>query len=222
MNSNRTNRSWRLRQRPEGVIDENDLELVTDEIPEIQEGQVLAKTIYFSLDPTNRIWMSDIDQYMEPVEIGDIMRAGGSLAIVEESKVPHVKVGDIVQGGMVLDCLSILNNFNSCFSRPTLHFKTSKEMHFVRKKSYMAHYGNSCISNGFYDIRSFFAKLQFECVHPTFFHHFYSILYGFFFSRVRAIRHRGDSHCIWCTITHCEDMHNHLVDGDLQRILVAV
>ena len=100
MNSNRTNRSWRLRQRPEGVIDEDDLELVTDEIPEIQEGQVLAKTIYFSLDPTNRIWMSDIDQYMEPVEIGDIMRAGGSLAIVEESKVPHVKVGDIVQGGM--------------------------------------------------------------------------------------------------------------------------
>ena len=100
MNSNRTNRSWRLRQRPEGVVGENDLELVTDEIPEIQEGQVLAKTIYFSLDPTNRIWMSDIDQYMEPVEIGDIMRAGGSLAIVEESKVPHVKVGDIVQGGM--------------------------------------------------------------------------------------------------------------------------
>lgn len=100
MNSNRTNRSWRLRQRPEGIIDENDLELVTDEIPEIQEGQVLAKTIYFSLDPTNRIWMSDIDQYMEPVEIGDIMRAGGSLAIVEESKVPHVKAGDIVQGGM--------------------------------------------------------------------------------------------------------------------------
>ena len=100
MNSNRTNRSWRLRQRPEGIIDENDLELVTDEIPEIQEGQVLAKTIYFSLDPTNRIWMSDIDQYMEPVEIGDIMRAGGSLAIIEESKVPHVKVGDIVQGGM--------------------------------------------------------------------------------------------------------------------------
>jgi len=28
------------------------------------------------------------------------MRAGGSLAIVEESKAPHVNVGDIVQGGM--------------------------------------------------------------------------------------------------------------------------
>ena len=100
MNSNRTTRSWRLRRRPDGIINENDLELVTEEIPEITEGQILAKTIYFSLDPTNRIWMSDIDQYMEPVEIGDIMRAGGSLAIVEDSKVSHIKVGDIVQGGM--------------------------------------------------------------------------------------------------------------------------
>ena len=100
MNSNRTTRSWRLRRRPEGIINENDLELVTEEIPEITEGQILAKTIYFSLDPTNRIWMSDIDQYMEPVEIGDIMRAGGSIAIVEDSKVSRIKVGDIVQGGM--------------------------------------------------------------------------------------------------------------------------
>ena len=44
--------------------------------------------------------MSDIDQYMEPVEIGDVMRAGGSLAVVEETKVSHIKVGDIIQGGM--------------------------------------------------------------------------------------------------------------------------
>ena len=50
MNSNRTTRSWRLRRRPDGVINENDLELVTEEIPEISEGQILAKTIYFSLD----------------------------------------------------------------------------------------------------------------------------------------------------------------------------
>ena len=76
MNSNRTTRSWRLRRRPDGIINENDLELVTEEIPEITEGQILAKTIYFSLDPTNRIWMSDIDQYMEPVEIGDIVQGG--------------------------------------------------------------------------------------------------------------------------------------------------
>ena len=100
MNSNRLNRSWKLKRRPEGVINEKDLELVSEEVPQITDGQVLAKTIYFSLDPTNRIWMSDIDQYMEPVEIGDVMRAGGSLAVVEETKVSHIKVGDIIQGGM--------------------------------------------------------------------------------------------------------------------------
>ena len=61
---------------------------------------ILLGTIYFSLDPTNRIWMSDVDQYMEPVEIGDIMRAGGSIAIVEDSNVDGVSVGDIIQGGM--------------------------------------------------------------------------------------------------------------------------
>ena len=100
MNSNRLNRSWKLKRRPKGIINEKDLELVSEEVPQITDGQILAKTIYFSLDPTNRIWMSDIDQYMEPVEIGDVMRAGGSLAVVEETKVSHIKVGDIIQGGM--------------------------------------------------------------------------------------------------------------------------
>ena len=77
-NSNRTYKSWRLNTRPSGEIKNSDLELVDDVIPEISKNEILVRTIYFSLDPTNRIWMSDVDQYMEPVEIGDIMRAGGS------------------------------------------------------------------------------------------------------------------------------------------------
>ncbi|GIS06052.1 MAG: hypothetical protein CM15mP109_08080 [Candidatus Dadabacteria bacterium] len=85
-NSNHTFKSWRLNKRPVGEIKNSDLSLVEEDIPHINDNEVLARTIYFSLDPTNRIWMSDVDQYMEPVEIGDIMRAGGSIAIVEESK----------------------------------------------------------------------------------------------------------------------------------------
>jgi len=98
--SNRTFKSWRLKERPLGEIKTTDLELVDDVIPEIKANEVLVRTIYFSLDPTNRIWMSDVDQYMEPVEIGDIMRAGGSLAVVEESNVEGVNIGEVVQGGM--------------------------------------------------------------------------------------------------------------------------
>ena len=99
-NSNHTFKSWRLNTRPVGEIKNSDLSLIEEDIPEINVNEVLARTIYFSLDPTNRIWMSDVDQYMEPVEIGDIMRAGGSIAVVEESNVKDVSVGDIIQGGM--------------------------------------------------------------------------------------------------------------------------
>ena len=99
-NSNHTYKSWRLNTRPVGEIKNTDLTLVEEDIPEINDNEILARTIYFSLDPTNRIWMSDVDQYMEPVEIGDIMRAGGSIAIVEESNSNDVSVGDIIQGGM--------------------------------------------------------------------------------------------------------------------------
>ena len=93
-NSNHTFKSWRLNKRPVGEIKNSDLSLVEEDIPQINDNEVLARTIYFSLDPTNRIWMSDVDQYMEPVEIGDIMRAGGSIAIVEESKTKE-KIDDI-------------------------------------------------------------------------------------------------------------------------------
>ena len=95
------------------------------------QGQILAKTIYFSLDPTNRIWMSDIDQYMEPVEIGDIMRAGGSLAVVEESKAPLIKAGDIVQGGNAWRLARVLYNSwrrGCCYSNGRIY--TFDSAHF--------------------------------------------------------------------------------------------
>jgi hypothetical protein len=91
----RTNRQWVLRRRPEGAIRDGDLELVETPVGAVPEAHVLVRTIYLSLDPTNRIWMSDMDQYMPPVEIGQVMR-GGSLGVVEESRDPNVPVGSIV------------------------------------------------------------------------------------------------------------------------------
>ena len=91
----RMNRQWLLKRRPEGDIAEGDLAFVETPLPETPDGHVLVRTLYLSLDPTNRIWMSDMDQYMPPVEIGDVMR-GGAVGVVEESKDPNVKVGAIV------------------------------------------------------------------------------------------------------------------------------
>jgi hypothetical protein len=91
----RKNRQWRLKRRPEGAIADGDLEFVETSVPDLPDGHVLVRTIYLSLDPTNRIWMSDMDQYMPPVEIGEVMR-GGTLGVVEESRDPSVPVGSVV------------------------------------------------------------------------------------------------------------------------------
>jgi NADPH-dependent curcumin reductase len=88
---------WRLRQRPNGNISNDDLEFVTEPMPQCGDGQVLVAVDYLSLDPTNRIWMSDMDQYMPPVGINDPMR-GGIAGLVIESKDTNLPVGTIVSG----------------------------------------------------------------------------------------------------------------------------
>lgn len=95
----RMNRQWVLKRRPEGNIREGDLELVTQPLPDLEEGQVLVRNIYLSLDPTNRIWMSDMDQYMPPVDIGAVMR-GGTIGVVEESRDPALPTGSRVIPGL--------------------------------------------------------------------------------------------------------------------------
>jgi hypothetical protein len=91
------NRQFRLAARPVGDIKESDFEYREEPIPSPKEGEVLVRAIYLSLDPTNRIWMSDVEQYMPPVEIGEVMR-GGIIGVVEESKNPSFKQGDLVSG----------------------------------------------------------------------------------------------------------------------------
>ena len=90
------NRQWRLIRRPKGNIGPEDLEFTDGLLPNLRDGDVLVRNIYLSLDPTNRIWMSDMDQYMPPVQIGDVMR-GTTLGVVETSKSDTLAPGDIVQ-----------------------------------------------------------------------------------------------------------------------------
>ena len=94
-----TNHQWILRRRPVGEIGPGDLEYVTRETAPLKDGEVLVRTVYLSLDPTNRIWMSDQDQYLPPVEVGDVMRGGG-IGVVEESRSASFPVGAVVNTGL--------------------------------------------------------------------------------------------------------------------------
>ena len=91
------NNAWKLASRPTGDIEQGDLEWVSETLVDPADGEICVRHVYLSLDPTNRIWMSDIDQYMPPVGIGDVMR-GGTLGIVEASKAHGYAVGDWVNG----------------------------------------------------------------------------------------------------------------------------
>lgn len=95
--SETVNRAYRLRQRPEGELADGDLELVSEEIPELADGQALVRTELLSLDPTNRIWMSDIKGYMPPVPLGAVMRGLG-IGEVVASRREDMPVGAKVSG----------------------------------------------------------------------------------------------------------------------------
>lgn len=89
--------AWVLKRRPTGRMSRDDFDWQTTELPDPADGQVLVRTVYLSLDPTNRIWASDQEQYMPPVELGEVMR-GGTLGVVEASANPEFEPGDVVQG----------------------------------------------------------------------------------------------------------------------------
>ncbi|HKZ73169.1 MAG TPA: NADP-dependent oxidoreductase, partial [Steroidobacteraceae bacterium] len=73
------------------------LRLTEGPVPEVPDGAYLVRNLYLSLDPTNRIWMTDMDQYLPPVPLGGVMR-GGTIGRVVESRAPAVPAGTIVQG----------------------------------------------------------------------------------------------------------------------------
>ncbi len=91
------NRRFLLSARPTGRIGAGTFKLSEEAIPDINDGEALVRVDWISLDPTNRMWISDMPSYLPPVGIGEVMRAAG-LGEVIESKNPNYPVGQTVQG----------------------------------------------------------------------------------------------------------------------------
>ena len=69
---NYINQFYRLKKRPHGLIEDGDFDLGEGGVAPLKDGEVLVKTEYISIDPSNRLWMSDKDQYLPPVKIGEV------------------------------------------------------------------------------------------------------------------------------------------------------
>ena len=101
------NKKWILKERPIGLVKDSDFELVSEELPAINEGEILIENIYLSFDPTQRSWLNDVPGYLPPVQIDEVVRSGG-IGRVIDSKNPDYKTGDLTFGlvGWQTHCLT--------------------------------------------------------------------------------------------------------------------
>lgn len=96
---NGQNRRFILRQRPTGLPTTSDIQLETQALAELGEGNVRVRNAYFSLDPAIRGWMDDTPSYLPPIEIGTAVRST-AVGEVVESRDSAFKPGDKVVGMM--------------------------------------------------------------------------------------------------------------------------
>jgi NADPH-dependent curcumin reductase CurA len=92
------NHRFELAARPVGMPKRTDWAYKEEPVREPGEREMLIKILYISLDPAMRGWMNEGKSYIAPVQIGEVMRAGG-LGRVTASKNPKFAVGDFVYGG---------------------------------------------------------------------------------------------------------------------------
>jgi NADPH-dependent curcumin reductase CurA len=97
MSPSPVNRQVRLASRPVGLPTRANWQIVDAPLPEPVAGGVLVKTLMLSLDPAMRGWMNEGRSYIEPVGIGEVMRAGGVGRVVASSA-PGFAAGDHVSG----------------------------------------------------------------------------------------------------------------------------
>ena len=91
------NRQVFLDNRPQGEAVAANFKLVGGQTPPLQDGEVLVKHHFLSLDPYMRGRMNDAKSYAAPQPLGQVMQ-GGTAGEVVESRSPKYQLGDKVVG----------------------------------------------------------------------------------------------------------------------------
>jgi NADPH-dependent curcumin reductase len=91
------NHQFRLAARPVGLPRRSDWNYTEEPVRDPGPGEVLVKVLFLSLDPAMRGWMNEGKSYIEPVKIGEVMRAFGAGRVIASNN-PSFSVGDHVTG----------------------------------------------------------------------------------------------------------------------------
>jgi NADPH-dependent curcumin reductase len=86
-----------MASRPTGWVTENNFRIETSPVSKPQDGEILVKNLWLSLDPYMRGRMNDTKSYAARQEIGEVM-IGGAVGEVIESRNAKFAVGDKVVG----------------------------------------------------------------------------------------------------------------------------
>ncbi|CAH6907209.1 NADPH-dependent curcumin/dihydrocurcumin reductase [Vibrio chagasii] len=89
------NRRIVLASRPVGAPTQDNFRLETVAAPQINDGEMLLRSVYLSLDPYMRGRMSDAKSYADPVAIDEVM-VGATVCQVEASNNSNYEVGEWV------------------------------------------------------------------------------------------------------------------------------
>jgi NADPH-dependent curcumin reductase CurA len=92
-----SNQQILLDNRPQGEASASNFRLVTSDTPPLQDGQVLVRHHFLSLDPYMRGRMNDGKSYAQPQALGEVM-GGGTVGEVVESRSDRYRQGDKVVG----------------------------------------------------------------------------------------------------------------------------
>ncbi len=84
-----------LANRPKGWPAESDFEFREAEIENLQEGEVLLRVLWLSVDPYMRGRMNDVKSYVPPFKLGEPI-AGGGIGQVIESRDSRFQPGEFV------------------------------------------------------------------------------------------------------------------------------
>ena len=100
------NKQWLLASRPHGEPTRENWEFKETDSAETGADQIKVKVEYISLDPAMRGWMNEGKSYIEPVQLGDVMRAG-AVGEVLESNSDEFAVGDKVYGNFGVQTIAV-------------------------------------------------------------------------------------------------------------------
>jgi len=131
-----------LDSRPQGEVNPGNFKLISTPIETLQDGQVLVRHHYLSLDPYMRGRMDETKSYAQPQPLGQVM-IGGTVGEVVESRHPKFPVGNKVvgMGGWQEYSVVDANQFGALRTVDTTHVPLSHYLGAVGMPGVTAWYG---------------------------------------------------------------------------------